>query len=464
MPIRPNPNLLRTFRPGLPNGPDGRERPVPAMFPTSVAPGLYPPGTASPYDFNLPAAPTIPGGPPLSFKIGPGDGPATVVGQNDNSTTGERLPLGKPVGEPFDYRTGLYESVHTPPAFSDPVGGPKAVQPPSRYTMASSPAAGFSPGGDISRREFNQNATALALQQIYSGGAGGPAGGTPGRGASAAQAGEMDELGNTGRVLSAAAGLQGMKLQMAADAANGRPSARTFNARGEMLDQGANAPVGTTLRSDIEFSPFDTPEIRYRKTAYAEKRIQDAARNDPALSGGGEAPDTGAMANVFHRLMMESGQPRLKTLGNDAEGRPVEGTVDRNGNFSRIAPDKKPKSKDDQPEYSNDGKFYRSGPADDWKPVPASHDKPLSVTEWLMSGKPEGTYKGYRDAFQRESATLPADATTSKVKTAASAPANVAPAAATAAPTVNASAAVPQAIYRHEDVLAEMQRRGLTRK
>ena len=59
--------------------------------------------------------------------------------------------------------------------------------------------------------------------------------------------------------------------------------------------------------------------------------------------------------------------------------------------------------KGDQPEYSDDGKFYRSGPEDKWSPVPASHDKPLNVTEWLMAGKPEGNYKAYRDAWQKES-------------------------------------------------------------
>lgn len=464
MATRSNPTLSRLFRPGLPEGSGGRERPVPSMFPTAVPPGLYPPGKASPFALTPLGPPSFPGGPSLGFRIG-GDpeAPATIVGQDDNSTNGARLPVGKPVGEPFDYRTGLFESVHTKPELNDPVGGPAAVQPPSRYTMATLPTAGgFRPGGDTSQREFGTNATALALQQIYSGGAGGPPGGTAGgRGAGAAAAGEMDDLGNTGRVLSAAAGLEGIKLQGAADAMNGRATARTFNPRtGQMLDQSSNAPLGTTLRSDIEFSPYDTPEVRYRKTAYAEKRIRDAAQADPTLSAGGAGLDTGTMASVFHGLMKESGQPQFKKLGEDSEGRPVEGTMDRNGNFSRIAPDRKPRSKNDQPEYSDDRIFYRSGPADDWKPVPAAHDKPLSVTEWLMSGKPEGTYKGYLDAFKRESAAVPADAPAGKVKPAAAAPA----AAASTGPAASASGAAPQAIYRHEDVLAELQRRGLNRK
>ncbi len=447
----PNKNLSRPFRHGLPDGPDGRERSVGTNFPTAVFPGLYPPGKESPFSFNLPA-PTR-----LTFRIPNDGGPAVVAGQDENSTTGERLPLGKQVGEPLDSRTAVYESVRTTPALNDPVGGSEAVQPPSRYTISSSPAAGFRPAGNVSSRNFNANATALALDQIYNAGGAGP-GGSIGRGASAAQASEMDELGNTGRILRAAAGLEQTKLQSAADAQNGR-SARTFNARGEMLDQGANAPVGTTLRSDIEFSPFDTPEIRYRKTAYAGKRIRDAAKADPTLSRGGDSLDTGTMAAGFHRLMMESGQPRLRNLGVDSEGRPVEGTVDRNGNFSRIAPEKKKAANADQPEYSQDGKFYRSSAEDEWKPVPASHDKPLSVTEWLMSGKPEGTYKAYRDAFQRESATVPSDNAAPAVKGSAQPSASGGSAAAGKTPLVQG-----QALYRHEDVLAELKRRGLDRK
>lgn len=102
--------------------------------------------------------------------------------------------------------------------------------------------------------------------------------------------------------------------------------------------------------------------------------------------------------------------------------------------------------KDDQPEYSADGKFFRSGPEDKWQPVPASHDKPLNVTEWLMSGKPEGTYKAYRDAHAKESSAVP-DATGAP-KAAGKAPAQ-------------AKAAAPW--YRHEDVQAELKRRGLVK-
>jgi hypothetical protein len=104
--------------------------------------------------------------------------------------------------------------------------------------------------------------------------------------------------------------------------------------------------------------------------------------------------------------------------------------------------------KDDQPEYSADGKFYRSGPEDKWSPVPASHDKPLNVNEWLMAGRPEGNYKTYREAWQKESGAVPA----ATPKTPAAAPAAATP-----------GAPAKAAVYRHEDVQAELKRRGLAK-
>ena len=115
--------------------------------------------------------------------------------------------------------------------------------------------------------------------------------------------------------------------------------------------------------------------------------------------------------------------------------------------------------KNDQPEYSEDGKFYRSGPEDKWSPVPASHDKPLNVTEWLMAGKPEGNYKAYRDAWQKESGSPQAPG----AKTPAAPASPAAPAAAAAAPTAPAAAKAAAPAYRHEDVQAELKRRGLTK-
>ena len=115
--------------------------------------------------------------------------------------------------------------------------------------------------------------------------------------------------------------------------------------------------------------------------------------------------------------------------------------------------------KGDQPEYSDDGKFYRSGPEDKWSPVPASHDKPLNVTEWLMAGKPEGNYKAYRDAWQKESGSPQAPG----AKTPAAPASPAAPAAAAAAPAAPAATKAAAPAYRHEDVQAELKRRGLTK-
>lgn len=65
------------------------------------------------------------------------------------------------------------------------------------------------------------------------------------------------------------------------------------------------------------------------------------ANEDPVqayLGAGGSDPQT---MNAIRRERAPDA-PKLTTLGADADGRPVQGTLDRNGNFSRIAPPKTP--------------------------------------------------------------------------------------------------------------------------
>lgn len=312
MPTNPD---ARRFRPGLPMGGDEqqRQRPIPSNFP-SIAPGVYDRENPSPYSFKLPAFTPV--------------RPAAALMQEEEYPTGQPLPLGAPVpGKP-----GLNETGEATPAGN---GAFPQSAPRSKYTMTSAPTG---PGGNGSRmndpayRQTAASGTAAALAAIFGSppGQSGPRGGYDPAG----------EMGDAGALLQAADGLERQRVGYAARDALGRPSARSFNARGEMLDQSSNAPLGTRLASDVIISPFDPPEVRANKQRYAEKLIREAAAKDPAISPNGKAPSTQEMAGAFQRMMQEAGQPRLRTLGVDSQGRPVEGTVDRNGNFSRIAPER----------------------------------------------------------------------------------------------------------------------------
>lgn len=74
-----------------------------------------------------------------------------------------------------------------------------------------------------------------------------------------------------------------------------------------------------------------------------------------------------------------------------------------------------PAARDSEPEYSADGKMFRSGPGDKWQPVPNDPSvRPLTLNEWMVSGgmDPSGalgkSYAEYRTKYQQEKANFDA--------------------------------------------------------
>lgn len=132
--------------------------------------------------------------------------------------------------------------------------------------------------------------------------------------------------GYPGQVLSAAAGLEDLRTQTEAD--------RNL----KLMEQAHALP-----------SQNDTPEVRQRKINYLDYRTRMAAagrsvnapnsnmmwspemKNFPAIRI--PAPSTADLAASAHQIMAQAGQPRLVTLGKDAEGKPIQGVSDRAGNF-----------------------------------------------------------------------------------------------------------------------------------
>lgn len=394
----------------------GAPLPLGAVVPGSI-PGLYESGTSTPLlhdpvmDPDNPTA-TAPARSRYTLvQAGPQPGRMENPGyDNPIVRAGPMSPRGLPLTP--DGSSGI--------ASPDAMAGPGPRRP------------AYSPQQDLSR-----NATSLALSQIFNSGPAGtpgaaPAGGGGSPGSIATQGpGPLDAMGNGGRLMAAAAGFEGTQLNLAA--------------QDEMRRLSPMAPL-----------PADSPGVRANKLAYFNKLMTDQVAQDPTLSAGGVVPSLHTLSDTAHQLMTEAGQPRFKSLGQDSQGRPVEGTVDRNGNFSRIAPEKND-PKNDQPEYSADGKFYRSGPKDDWKPVASTNDRPPTTTEWMfaVSNNPEERAKGYvkfvREWKKENEAYIASEAAAK----------NAAAKSTVKKPTVAAPTPSPAPVYRAEDVQAEMRRRGL---
>lgn len=379
------------------------------------------------------------------------------------ASSGARLALGAKVegGPP-----GLYESAQDP--LRSPLAGtdrvvdpnnPDAAPPaPSRFTLvqqapaaapartaggfilppagpgmpalaaagpqpsAAAPANPANPNADL-----NRNATALALERIMTNpGAGATAGATPaGPISTTAADSTLAPLGNAGRLMTAAAGMEGDRLNFAANDIVKR--------------MGPQAPQAS-----------DTPEVRASKFAYFSKVMSDQVAQDPTLGGASGQPTTQDLATKFNALMQQGNQPRVISVGKDATGKDIQRIYNpRTGNDSALP--KAEKSRKGEPAYSTDGKFYRSSEDDEWKPVPAAHEKALTVTEWMMAGRPGENYKSYRDEYDKASKAV-----------APKAPAAPTPAAAAPGATP-ATKQQPAAVYRHEDVQAELKRRGLVK-
>lgn len=204
-------------------------------------------------------------------------------------------------------------------------GGPGAALSPAPSSIAAAgpnapttalPAPAANPTDDLTR-----NATALALQRIMTAGPTGGVTAGPGSGGGGGPGGidpTLAPLGNAGRLMTAAAGLEGNKLD--------------FASRDIIARMGPQAPLAT-----------DTPEVRKGKFAYFQKVMADETARDPTLrtaGAGGGAASTQDLAQTFNKLMAEGQGPQYRRVGTDAEGRAIEGTLDRNGNFSRISPEK----------------------------------------------------------------------------------------------------------------------------
>lgn len=339
---------------------------------------------------------------PAMFALPPAVTPAVmpagvVPGGLDESrfdSSGTALPVGAAVagGPP-----GLFMSARGPaPLGRDPVAaavepgsGPEygygaATPPPSRFTLRQAPAAaapalmtGARPAADAV--SFRTSATNLALQRIL---------GTPG-----ANGGGVGLGAGVGvpPLLAAASGLEGTRLNLAAD------------------------DMATRLRANVP-TAGQPAGFRDSNALYMQKLITDQAARDPMLAPGGRPPTVEEMAAAGRQLQMNSSMPRLITVGMDEAGKPIQRIYNpRTGNDEKMPASRPAKSAD--VERSTDGMFYRSGPEDPWKPLPRSHmgDTPLTLNEWFTANSPMGNYQAYRDAFEKEhKAALAAEAAAGK--------------------------------------------------
>jgi hypothetical protein len=311
----------------------GVNLPAPGLYnqPDSIAPGLYPVGARprqalglfgvkSPNQLPLGGTEQTPEDPTAgAIAVEPTAPPRTVsasVPANFSPSSGgvslapdERtdvpLPLGNAVASPV---AGLFESVHTKPLLNDPAGGSDAPLPtPSKYTLTQTtrPASSSTPGG------IDVNADAIALASLFNpsiqDNASASRGTRNGSRAALDVSDAFGELGPAGSVLQGAAGLERTRLGLAA--------------QDIMRREAPNVPQAT-----------DTPEVRANKLAYMTKRVTKSA------AAAGLPGSTTDLARTAMEISQRAGQPRLVTLGTDASGRSVEGTVDRNGNFSPIKP------------------------------------------------------------------------------------------------------------------------------
>lgn len=140
-----------------------------------------------------------------------------------------------------------------------------------------------------------------------------------------------------------------------------------------------------------------------------------AANEDPAISAAAKAGAPAStlfdMANVARQRAedarrIEQGTPKETTM----LGQPA---IVSNGNV-QFAPKAAPDT-GSAPIYSADQKFYKSTPADEWKPVPRTGGSELSFNEFYASPTLMAQFKNdyglYRDAFQKGTVNAaPADA------------------------------------------------------
>lgn len=200
-----------------------------------------------------------------------------------------------------------------PPGFAPaPAGGATQSGPPPGFASSQSalpaiaaagPLAPSQPGLASSAQDLGRNATALALQRIM-GVPGGPS--TPGG------FDPMAEMGNSGRLMAAAAGLEGQRLNLAA---------------------------GDKQRELQRYMPTaqDSAGARATKLAYLQKLMTDQTAQDSALTANGQIPSVEDLASDYQQRVATGAQPRLVTTGTDAAGRPVQVIVNpRTGAMTRV--------------------------------------------------------------------------------------------------------------------------------
>lgn len=266
----------------------------------------------------------------------------------------------------------------------------------------------------------------------------------------------LDALGDTGGVLTAAAGLDALRTVGEAQRTTG-------------LLRKAGALPGAN----------DSPEARSNKLGYLEQRIRTAATggtarapgtpvypgNEKASPGG---PAVSEMATLAQGILKQSNGPRLVNLGNDASGNPVEGVFDGN-NFSPLRKAEGPATQT----VKVGDRTLTVGPGNKYfdeagKPVEFRGDKPLDpiTGQMLLTNyqntiaQIEGHKSGWFEGDEKANARLKAlqeRANYQAEQIGFDAPFPVEP---KEEKKPEKPAATP---YRHEDVQAELKRRGLVK-
>lgn len=311
-----------------------RRRPAPAMpgalgLTPFASPSFAGPRLTPPPGFTPPAAFQSAGftAPTLNSSIAAA-GPGADMSMRPDGT-GAPLQVGAAVtdkGVP-----GLYESVRTTPRLNDPLAGSAGVTP-SRFTLVqTNPIAARGPQASTGAA-MRGTATMQALAQIM---------------ASGGQPGAAEQPGGP----IAARGYNVPEGATAAQQAG-------FLAEQNRLDLATKDEIARLMPSMPRAG--QPAEVRANNQRYVDKLLREQGGADPQ-----------ELARQYQQTMQASRDPRLVMMGMDAAGNPIQGTVDRNGNFSRITPEKK-RGGAGQPERSEDGLFYRSGPDDKWEPLPRS--------------------------------------------------------------------------------------------
>jgi hypothetical protein len=169
-------------------------------------------------------------------------------------------------------------------------------------------------------------------------------------------------------------------------------SAHTDQVRAMMAERETE---GSAVRAAFDPSAGTAQQIMQGRSFEQLEPTGEVDRGEAYMRAGGRDPQ---MAKALMRE--RAWEPRKIQLDDE------DAVIMTSPHSAVPAPSSRPKKlKSAEPEKSADGKFYRSGPEDDWKPVPSERDddRPLTVNEFLMSPtlstKYGDDYGRYREAF-----------------------------------------------------------------